>query len=867
MSYCLKMIAVPVGMALAFVACADLSRSGFVGQSAPTPFVMSGQWQYRLGRHAPGLDPGPSDVADVADAARRDAAGAWRSTTLPATLSATLPELKTYRGWLTLRRALPDGFSARARRSPTLALYTGRWCDVSLFSIGGRSIAQIGAVEPYRSGCDNAALVELPHDLEPGDNDYIYVEVYSPGYFGFWAGGAMELGDAALLAERFYHRETGVSLLIGAYLLVGLYHLLLLAKRRKELQNLYFGLFCLATSAYWFLRSDSRQFALGDNAVLRMRLEYMALFAVLPPLLLFLSHFFHQRHSRIGLAAGAICGAFIGLAALLPVAHLSKSLLGWQFFALAAAPCAVFMIFRESWRGNRDARYLAVGCGLTIVAAVHDIFAALGFVNTPHLAAYAFTFFMLSIALVLANRFMRVHARMEELNGALEFEVRERTRELEHTLSAVQTLKVRQDADYFLTTLLLRPLNGVFEKSAAAEIATVLRPQKTFLHRGREHGIGGDFVFADRFELSGTDYAFVVNADAMGKSIQGAGGALVLGTVTRSIVTRTRAVSQARRTYPEQWLRNYVMELQSVFAAFEGAMTATIWAGLLDETCGVLYYVNAAHPRATLYRAGQARFLEAAVNSPAIGAEGMQHVFRVETTRLEAGDVVIAGSDGRDDLVLEGVQVGERRFNSDEDLFLRNIEASGAELGRLEAALQNAGELADDLSLVRLEFRRCVETATDAVAEPLASGASADCVALQRRIRLCMQGGDYVAAARLARDAARMRPEEPELIYLTACALKCAGDLAGAADFGERLRLRNPEHARNLLNLADAYRLQGFRERAAEALAGLSTDGRAHAAFARLQSILARPGPALAGARTTGHVSNIVNKSPNGESR
>lgn len=812
------------------------AESGLTGFSGAEPWDLSGEWEYRLGRHAPGNSA-------QAQATQGDP-GEWRRVRLPATLSAALPELKQYRGWLTLRRALPSELANRAPDAPALALYAGRWCDVSVFYLGERQVARIGALEPYRSGCDNAALVELPRDAPLSETTELYVEVYSPGNFGFWAGGVMELGEASVVSKRFYHRETTQLLLIGAYVLVGFYHLLLLFKRRQDLQNLYFGLFCTAASAYWFLRTDSRQFVFGEQAELRMRLEYIALFSVLPPLLLFLSHFFYKKHSRAGVGVAAICAIFIGLAAFAPPAHLPGILLGWQLFALLAGPYAIFVILRESWRGDRDARYLAAGCGLTVLAALHDIVSALGLVNTPHLAAYAFTLFMLSIALVLANRFMRVHNRMEELNATLESEVRERTRELAHTLDAVQALKVRQDADYFLTSLILRPLNGVFVSSEAAGVQALLRPQKTFVHREREHSIGGDFVFADRLELNGTDYIFAVNGDAMGKSMQGAGGALVLGTVTRSLITRTRSVKQSRRTFPEQWLRNYILELQSVFAAFEGAMTATVWAGLLDESSGVLYYVNAAHPRAALYDGEQARFLEAAVHSPSIGAEGLVQIIRIETARLAPGDVVIAGSDGRDDLVVEALQPGERRFNSDDELFLRNVEASDADLDRLEAALRGVGELTDDLSLLRLEFRGTLALATDAINELEAAGVPADRRAASRVIRQRMQGGEYAAAVRLAVAAARLYPEDSELIYLAACALKCNGDFERAVDFGERLRLRDPDHVRNTLNLADAYRLSGLRERAAETLESLNPDGRTHAAFARLQSMLARTAPA-----------------------
>ena len=47
-----------------------------------------------------------------------------------------------------------------------------------------------------------------------------------------------------------------------------------------------------------------------------------------------------------------------------------------------------------------------------------------------------------------------------------------------------------------------------------------------------------------------------LNADAMGKSMQGAGGALVAGAVFNSIIERTMLSPTVQNQYPERWLKN-----------------------------------------------------------------------------------------------------------------------------------------------------------------------------------------------------------------------------------------------------------------------------------------------------------------------
>lgn len=60
---------------------------------------------------------------------------------------------------------------------------------------------------------------------------------------------------------------------------------------------------------------------------------------------------------------------------------------------------------------------------------------------------------------ILANRFLKVHNQVEELNLNLDRKVKERTSRLQDTLNQIRELKIHQDGDYFLTSLILDPLN------------------------------------------------------------------------------------------------------------------------------------------------------------------------------------------------------------------------------------------------------------------------------------------------------------------------------------------------------------------------------------------------------------------------
>ena len=260
--------------------------------------------------------------------------------------------------------------------------------------------------------------------------------------------------------------------------------------------------------------------------------------------------------------------------------------------------------------------------------------------NLPRTMGFAFIGFILFIALILANRFVRLHNEVEDLNKNLEAKVEKRTAELNQSLTRVRKLKEQQDGDYFLTSLLIKPLASNEAHSELVEVQTIAHQKKKFSFRGRENEIGGDINIAHRLKLRGRDYTVVLNADAMGKSIQGAGGALVMGTVFKSIINRTLHSKELQHKFPEHWLRMSLAELQDVFVSFDGSMLISVVLGLIDDVSGMFYYVNAEHPFVALYRQGQAQFMEREVVLRKIGVDVQKTGLHIQAFALQPNDVI-----------------------------------------------------------------------------------------------------------------------------------------------------------------------------------------------------------------------------------
>lgn len=435
------------------------------------------------------------------------------------------------------------------------------------------------------------------------------------------------------------------------------------------------------------------------------------------------------------------------------------------------------------------------------------------------------------------NRMVRsiqaARKKLQQYAEQLEVKVQERTKELENTLKEVQSLKHQQDGDYFLTSLLLQPFHANHANHNNVQVDFLLEQKKKFTFRQYEKEIGGDLNIANQIFLNNRSYTVFLNADAMGKSMQGAGGALVLGSVFESIITRTQLLSEARNTYPERWIKNTFLELHKIFEGFDGSMLVSLVLGLIDNETGLLYFINAEHPWMVLYRDGIASFIENELMFRKLGTSGVQGNLYIKTFQLEPGDVLIAGSDGRDDLLISHTAEGKRVINEDERLFLKVVESGKGELDKIYEELASYGTLTDDLSLLRVSYieekerykiekERLKEIQTLLLKAKEASESSdlQEAVSYLEKansleenipeikkkfIQLYLKLKDYGNAKKMAKDYSLLRPMDTEIMYITAFCARKVADIKTAIDFGERVRLRDPNHVKNLINLGQTY--------------------------------------------------------------
>ena len=753
----------------------------------------------------------------------------------PAAVKDIFPDRKSTAFSLITQFDVPNEFLQSGRLN---GVYLKGIGEVYSIYINGLKIAEEGTFEngkTVKSRYGETFYPVFPGVLKEKENTLFIHLQGNPGLHltGLYRTQGYYLDDYFKISYDARDR-TGL-ILIFLYLFTGFYHLFLYIKRRNEIYNLTFGLFALCSFIYMFSRSGVL-FEYGMDSILVYRMELMSVSMIGPLLGAFLDYLLLGRLSFFFRHYFKVCAVFFAVFSVLPPEYIPYVLKVWQMCALIAMGFYFHTIVLSIRHKSENAKRLLFGLSVLILCTVFDVLDSMIFKTGIVLNRFAFFAFVIGIAGVLANRFLNLHEMIEDLNKNLEHKVQMRTEELQESLNEVRLLKEQQDGDYFLTTLIVSPLASNTVHTERINIDVIMKQKKKFIFKGREHEIGGDICISEEITLKGKRYAVFINGDAMGKSIQGAGGALVLGVVFKSIISRTVLFAGNQNVYPERWLKLSFIELQKIFESFDGSMMISVVMGMIDVETGFMYFLNAEHPWTAVYRDEKASFIESSLKLRKIGMLGINENSRVEiqTFQLYNGDRIFIGSDGRDDLNLGTDANGRRLINEDENLFLRTIEESAGELQKIYKLTSEKGELTDDFSVMRIQCTGIREKSAfsesaemikalqfynaEQYEESFALLQNAGLSSERNYHKLC---GNIHYRRKNFREAAGhytkfldLNPEDSSCLFAAAKSLKLCGDLESAADFGERLRLRDVNNVPNLYNLAEIYRMTGNLKRA-----------------------------------------------------
>ncbi|MFN3604845.1 MAG: SpoIIE family protein phosphatase [Leptonema sp. (in: bacteria)] len=411
---------------------------------------------------------------------------------------------------------------------------------------------------------------------------------------------------------------------------------------------------------------------------------------------------------------------------------------------------------------------------------------------------------------------------LENYSKNLNLMIESQTQKIKEMLQEIKTIKEMQDADYYLTSLLVEQLEKKDFEISSCKVEFLIKQKKEFQFKNKKGEVGGDLCISRKIFLKEEPYIFFLNADAMGKSIQGAVGALIIASVMESILERTLKAFIFKNYSPERWLKNSFMELKHIFDSFNNSMACTLILGLVDENTGAVYFINAEHPPMILYRNSLARYVFKDFHVERLGIQNKEDLVYIKVFRLKPDDILILGSDGKDDIKTSGnIQINPESI-------LRLVEKTKGNLDSLYEEIRKMGEIIDDMSFLKIHYTPTIIKNDKQTKERkeifinLLKQFNANQITIEEIIEFYQDNLDFFPAVKFIlqefiklKDYKRMEiyakkyfeinPSLYNILYLIFYSLWKQKKFTSAVEFGERCYLRNPTNVILLLQLAQCY--------------------------------------------------------------
>ncbi|EJO70651.1 SpoIIE family protein phosphatase [Leptospira kirschneri] len=528
----------------------------------------------------------------------------------------------------------------------------------------------------------------------------IFIRPYFDYEYGILSG-QLEIGPSTTIWKRFYLREIGGLLIFGSFLLIGGFFLFLSWREKKYGENFYFGFFLILFSLFQASLSDLKYFT-GFKIIYLKKVEYSFLVFLFPLFCRFLNSLFGKVKGRfqifleitvLFLFFWILCAESVFDLDAINRYALQISWIGFVYLSLR--------ILIPNLKKSFESRTIFLGILFLLICVGIDVFSQRGMLKMIRLSGLGVSGFLGFLTLILANKFVKMKEKLKSWNSVLETAIRERTKELSSSLEEVKNLKEQQDGDYFLITLLFQPFLSKNLETNYAQIDIHRKQYKNFQFKNRSYEIGGDVVLRESAFISGVEYQVLINADAMGKSLQGASGALIFCSIVKSFLQ----TQDYEFRNPENWLFLLYSNLQAVFESFDGSMLVSGILSLYQISTGDLFFINCEHPPIVLSRNGKTSYLKETAVLRKIGFPDSDSKIKIEYYKLLPGDTILYGSDGREDLYIQDPFHSSRKQKSSvPDLFFKLIQNSIPKLEDLEFKIQEKGTLSDDLSFLRIQI-------------------------------------------------------------------------------------------------------------------------------------------------------------------
>lgn len=294
----------------------------------------------------------------------------------------------------------------------------------------GAIISRNGTVGKTRETSEPQYLPKTPNLAAAGGQIEFVLQIsnFSHTNGGIWQ--TIKLGTDRQVERISQNRLAFDLFLLGAILIMSLYHFGLFALRRKEKSLFFFGLFCLIVSFRISIHGSTFLSLIFPHIdwELLVKLDYFTLYFGLVYFCTFIYSLFPDEFSKLMLRFLWMAStAFIIFAVVTPALIFTAYLVHYQLIMAAGVLYTVFVLTRSSLRRREGALVVLFG-GLTLALTfVNDVLYNHEIIHTTDMIGFGLFILIFSQSFVLSRRFSRAFNTVEILSAELEQKVRERT--------------------------------------------------------------------------------------------------------------------------------------------------------------------------------------------------------------------------------------------------------------------------------------------------------------------------------------------------------------------------------------------------------------------------------------------------------
>lgn len=340
--------------------------------------------------------------------------------------------------------------------------------------VDGREILEMGKVGTTpQTSSPSWERTETYLPLDPGEREVIL----HVSNFHHRKGGPERpiwFGTGESIRRLIRNRAAWEAFLIGALFIIGLYHFILFAQRKRELSALFLGVFCILMVL--------RTLFSGEKLFIRIfpwipwgfavTFEYINLFLLLPVIAEFYLRLFPGEVSPPAVrGVQIVSGALIVVTVAAPVRIFSYLVYPYDALFILFGGYVLYILVKNTRKWRNGSGVLLIGSLLLLAAGINDVIwtvlpnAPIRLI--PSALPLGLFVFILAHSAVLARRFTAALTTAEELTLGLEAKVKERTAELE----------IEKDKLFQISRI--DTLTGLFNRRHLLEILEIEITRKT----------------------------------------------------------------------------------------------------------------------------------------------------------------------------------------------------------------------------------------------------------------------------------------------------------------------------------------------------------------------------------------------------